>query len=57
MDVKNFERLKSSIKEIKEIISGQKEPSRKFFIEDSNPKNIVAKLSLTQEKFIASMSK
>ena len=51
MDAKNFERLISSAKEAKEIMAGQKEPSRKFFIEEPNPKDIRAKLSLTQEKF------
>lgn len=51
MDAKNFERLISSAKEAKEIMAGKKEPSRKFFIEEPNPKDIRAKLSLTQEKF------
>ncbi len=32
MDAKIFERLISSIKEVKGIIAGQKKPSRKFFI-------------------------
>ncbi|MFP4487143.1 MAG: helix-turn-helix domain-containing protein [Campylobacterales bacterium] len=56
MDAKNFERLLSSTKEAKEIITGKKEPSRKFFIEEPNPKDIRAKLSLTQEKFAALMN-
>ena len=56
MDAKNFERLISSAKEAKEIMAGQKEPSRKFFIEEPNPKDIRAKLSLTQEKFAALMN-
>lgn len=56
MDAKNFERLISSAKEAKEIMTGKKEPSRKFFIEEPNPKDIRAKLSLTQEKFAALMN-
>ena len=56
MDTKNFERLISSAKEAKEIMAGKKEPSRKFFIEEPNPKDIRAKLSLTQEKFAALMN-
>jgi putative transcriptional regulator len=56
MDAKNFERLISSAKEAKEIMAGKKEPSRKFFIEEPNPKDIRAKLSLTQEKFAALMN-
>ncbi|MDD3591229.1 MAG: helix-turn-helix domain-containing protein [Sulfurovum sp.] len=56
MDEKNFERLISSAKEVKEIMNGQKEPSRKFFIEEPNPKDIRAKLSLTQEKFAMLMN-
>jgi putative transcriptional regulator len=56
MGAKNFERLISSAKEAKEIMAGKKEPSRKFFIEEPNPKDIRAKLSLTQEKFAALMN-
>ncbi len=56
MDTKNFERLISSAKEAKEIMAGKKEPSRKFFIEEPNPKDIRAKLSLTQEKFATLMN-
>ena len=56
MDEKNFERLLSSTKEVKKIMAGQKEPSRKYFIEEPNPKEIRTKLSLTQEKFAALMN-
>ena len=56
MDAKNFERLISSAKEAKEIMAGKKEPSRKFFIEEPNPKDIRTKLSLTQEKFATLMN-
>ncbi len=51
MDAKNFERLLTSTKEAKDIISGQKMASRRFLIEEPNAKEIRAKLSLTQEKF------
>lgn len=51
MDAKSFDRLISSTKEAKEIMSGQIEPSRKFLIEEPSAKDIRAKLSLTQEKF------
>jgi len=51
MDTKNFERLLKSVKETKEIIKGQKEPSRKFLFEEPNAKDIRTKLSLTQEQF------
>ena len=40
MDAQNFERLLASAKEAKEIMDGQKEPSRQFFIEEPNPKEI-----------------
>ena len=56
MDIKNFERLLSSAKEAKDIIDGKVEPSRKFIFEEPNPKNIRAKLSLTQEKFAELMN-
>lgn len=56
MDANNFERLLLSAKEAKEIMNGQREPSRKFFIEEPNPKDIRVKLSLTQEKFATLMN-
>ena len=56
MDAQNFERLLASAKEAKEIMNGQKEPSRKFFIEEPNPKEIRAKMSLTQDQFAALMN-
>ncbi len=40
MDANFFERLISSAKEVKEIIAGKKEPSRKIFIENPTPQNI-----------------
>ncbi|MGE3614056.1 MAG: helix-turn-helix domain-containing protein [Sulfurimonas sp.] len=56
MDAQNFERLLASAKETKEIMNGQKEPSRKFFIDEPNPKEIRAKMSLTQDQFAALMN-
>ena len=56
MDTKIFERLLSSVKETNKIIKGEKEPSRKFIFEEPNPKDIRAKLSLTQEKFAELMN-
>ena len=56
MEAQMFEELLESVKEAKDIINRQKEPSRKFFIEEPNPKAIRAKLSLTQEKFAALMN-
>lgn len=56
MDVRNFERLITSVKEAKEIKDGKREPSRKFFMQEPNPKEIRVKLSLTQEKFAALMN-
>ena len=51
MEKELFNELLESVQQVKEIMAGQKEPSRKFFIEEPNPKDIRAKLSLTQEKF------
>jgi hypothetical protein len=45
MDIKNFKRLISSIKEAKEIIKNQKKASRKFLIEEPNSKEIKSKKS------------
>ena len=56
MDTNNFNRLLSSVQEAKKIIDGQKEPSRKFFIDEPDPKEIRTKLSLTQEKFATLMN-
>jgi len=56
MDAQNFERLLASAKEAEEIMNGQKEPSRKFFIDEPNPKEIRAKMSLTQDQFAALMN-
>jgi len=56
MDTKNFEKLLESAKEAKAIMRGEKKPSRKFFIAEPSPKEIRAKLALSQEKFAALMN-
>lgn len=56
MEKKMFNELIESIKEAKEIMAGKKEPSRKFFIEEPDPKDIRAKMSLTQDQFAALMN-
>ena len=48
--------LLSSVKETKKIIDGKKLPSRKFFIEEPDPKQIRSKMSLTQEQFASLMN-
>jgi len=56
MDAQNFERLLASTKEAKEIIDGKKKASRTFFIEEPNPKEIRAKMALTQDQFAILMN-
>lgn len=56
MDAKNFEKLLASANEAKQIMRGEKAPSRRFFIKEPNPKEIRAKLALSQEKFAALMN-
>ena len=56
MDDFNFDRLVKSTKEAKDIIDKKKEPSRRFFISEPNPKEIRTKMSLTQEKFASLMN-
>jgi len=51
MEKEMFDELVASVIEAKEIMQGKKEPSRKFFIEEPNPKEIRTKMSLTQDKF------
>jgi len=56
MEKQMFNELVESVKEAKEIISGKKEPSRRFFIEEPNPKEIRTKMSLTQKQFAILMN-
>lgn len=50
MDDFNFNRLLQSVGEAKEIMQGKKEPSRRFVFKEPNPKDIRAKLKLTQDE-------
>ncbi|MGB5792079.1 NadS family protein [Poseidonibacter sp.] len=56
MEKEMFEELLSSVKETKDIMNGKKEPSRKFYIEEPNAKDIRKKLHLTQNQFAALMN-
>ena len=51
-----FEELLSSVKEVKDIMQGKKEPSRKFYIDEPNAKEIRQKLQLTQNQFASLMN-
>lgn len=51
MDQKNFNNLINSVEEAKEIIQGKKEPSRKFYIDEPNAKEIRSKMELSQTQF------
>jgi len=50
MEAKMFEELLESVKEARDIINGAVEPSRKFVFKEPNPKEIRAKLKLTQDQ-------
>jgi putative transcriptional regulator len=47
----DFNELLQSIKEMKEIMSGKRKPSRKFFVKPLKVKSIRRKLKLSQTKF------
>lgn len=51
-----FEELLSSVKEVKDIMQGKKEPSRRFYIDEPNAKEIRQKLQLTQNQFASLMN-
>ena len=51
-----FEELLLSVKEAKDIMRGKKEPSRKFYIEEPDAKEIRKKLHLTQNQFASLMN-
>jgi len=51
MEKEMFNELVESIKEAKEIMKGVRKPSRKYIIDEPNPKKIRAKLNLSQSKF------
>jgi len=56
MEKQMFDELVESVKEAKQIISGEQEPSRRFFIEEPDPKEIRTKMSLTQKQFATLMN-
>jgi len=51
MDDKLFDELLASTKEAKEILSKKIAPSRTFYIEEPNAKEIRSKFDLTQNEF------
>jgi len=51
MDEKSFDALLASTKEAKEILSKKQSPSRTFYIEEPNAKEIRSKFKLTQNEF------
>jgi len=51
MDDKSFQALLDSTKEAKEILAKKRSPSRVFYIEEPNAKEIRAKFHLTQVEF------
>ena len=51
MDDKLFSELLESTKEAKEILAKKRAPSRTFYIEEPNAKEIRLKFNLTQEEF------
>ena len=51
MDNKSFDELLSSVSEAKEILAKKRNPSRTFYIEEPNAKEIREKYHLTQMEF------
>ena len=51
MDDRLFDELLASTKEAKEILAKKKSPSRTFYIEEPNAKEIRSKFHLTQNEF------
>ncbi len=56
MDKKNFDRLLESVTQAKEIMDDKREPGRQFVFDEPNPKEIRAKMSLTQDQFATLMN-
>ena len=56
MQKEMFEELLLSVKEAKDIMRVKKEPSRKFYIEEPDAKEIRKKLHLTQNQFALLMN-
>ena len=51
MDNQSFDELLASAKEAKEILAKKRSPSRTFYIEEPNAKEIRSKFHLTQIEF------
>jgi putative transcriptional regulator len=51
MDDKAFDTLLASTKEAREILDKKRTPSRRFYIEDPNAKEIRERFHLTQDEF------
>ena len=51
MDSASFDALLESTKEAKEILAKKRSPSRTFYVEEPDPKEIRAKFHLTQVEF------
>ncbi len=51
MDDKLFDELLASTKEAKEILAKKTAPSRTFYIDEPNAKEIRSKFNLTQDEF------
>ncbi len=51
MDNQSFDELLASVSEAKEILAKKRSPSRTFYIEEPNAKEIRAKFHLTQMEF------
>ena len=51
MDSQSFDALLESTKEAKELLAKKRNPSRTFYVEEPDPKEIRAKFHLTQVEF------
>lgn len=56
MEKELFNELLESVQQAKDIMDGKAEPSRRFFIEEPNPKEIRSSMKLTQKEFAALMN-
>lgn len=56
MEKELFNELLQSVEQAKDIMGGKAEPSRRFFIEEPNPKEIRSNMNLTQKEFATLMN-
>ena len=56
MDSASFDTLLESTKEAKEILAKKRSPSRTFYVEEPDPKEIRAKFHLTQVEFASMLN-